>query len=40
VLRPQTLAAINEPPILGAGVFMLLMLAGAALVVHKRVKPE
>ena len=39
-VRPQTLNAINHPPVAGSLFWLLLMLAGAALILRKRVKPE
>jgi hypothetical protein len=39
-VRPQTLEAISNPPIAGAAAFLVVMLALAALIIRKRVKPE
>ncbi len=39
-VQPQKMAALNAPPVWGALVASLLMLALAALVIRRRVKPE
>ncbi len=39
-VRPQTLEAISNPPVAGAAAFLVVMLALAALIIRKRVKPE
>jgi ABC-type transport system involved in multi-copper enzyme maturation permease subunit len=39
-IRPQTMTALNSPSIWGALAALLLMVGLAALLLHKRVKPE
>jgi hypothetical protein len=39
-IQPETMTALNSPPISGALIGLLLMVAAAAFVVSKRVKPE
>jgi len=39
-IRPETMTALNSPPIGGAMVGLLLMAIVAAFIVSKRVKPE